>query len=525
MINLQHPSNVRLDAGRKHAARRYVSGLLIGVIGCCGLAWADTVTMPPLRDAVGQAPLVASKPTLSGVPTGEAAAGALTGTLSLARALQLAAHNHPLVSGAQARWQAANHALDGAEYGRLPSVAVDSALLGGGTRQQTLTLNQPVYTFNRITAAIDAAQSRLQSGKAGTDEAVQQIQEQVIGAYFEVLRARDRRLVAVDNVIAHEKLCATMERRQHAGVASTSDFLLARNRLDQARSDLAQTEAQRHKADSTLRSLINEPLTLLQNPQERTLAYATETTLVDASLAHSPTLVRLTAEAQAAGHDAESALGAAAPQIELRLQHVRSSQPVEYSDTRVYLAVEFQPGAGLSALSGYKASQSRRDAAVQDQMRARLEIEDRARQLWNDAVVATEQLALLGQLRSSNAEIVQSFVRQYEAGKRSWLDVLNAQRESSQTQLSFVDAYYASQSNIYRTEVLAGNAAALGGEAQAGELPTRASLSADLADVLPLERIRTLLGATAPGEAAPARPEPSGVLQDDASTATLPVQH
>jgi adhesin transport system outer membrane protein len=50
---------------------------------------------------------------------------------------------------------------------------------------------------------------------------------------------------------------------------------------------------------------------------------------------------------------------------------------------------------------------------------------------------------------------VESFVRQFQAGKRSWVDVLNSQREATQAALSYVDVYFNAQSLASRIDLLA----------------------------------------------------------------------
>jgi adhesin transport system outer membrane protein len=50
--------------------------------------------------------------------------------------------------------------------------------------------------------------------------------------------------------------------------------------------------------------------------------------------------------------------------------------------------------------------------------------------------------------------VIESYLRQYAVGKKSWLDVLNAQREATQARNTLVDFEVQYLTSIYRLRVL-----------------------------------------------------------------------
>jgi adhesin transport system outer membrane protein len=52
--------------------------------------------------------------------------------------------------------------------------------------------------------------------------------------------------------------------------------------------------------------------------------------------------------------------------------------------------------------------------------------------------------------------VVASYLRQYQVGRKTWLDVLNAQRESTQARYSLVDLDWGIQGVQLRLLLLAG---------------------------------------------------------------------
>ena len=67
-----------------------------------------------------------------------------------------------------------------------------------------------------------------------------------------------------------------------------------------------------------------------------------------------------------------------------------------------------------------------------------------------------EQLPDLTEVARQNEEIVASFIRQYIAGRKTWLDVLNSERELTQSRLTLADTRAAAISAQSRMARLAG---------------------------------------------------------------------
>jgi adhesin transport system outer membrane protein len=57
-------------------------------------------------------------------------------------------------------------------------------------------------------------------------------------------------------------------------------------------------------------------------------------------------------------------------------------------------------------------------------------------------------------LVDATTSVVESYLRQYAVGKKSWLDVLNAQRESTQARNTLVEYEILYLTSLYRLKVL-----------------------------------------------------------------------
>ena len=123
---------------------------------------------------------------------------------------------------------------------------------------------------------------------------------------------------------------------------------------------------------------------------------------------------------------------------------------------RGYVGLQFQPGAGLSALAGIKSALAKKDAAEQELQMLERNIEFQARTLYSDIDALQAQLAPAQELVQGTSELVESYLRQYQIGRKNWLDVLNAQREKTQADYNLADVRYALRQSQIKLLLLTG---------------------------------------------------------------------
>ena len=92
--------------------------------------------------------------------------------------------------------------------------------------------------------------------------------------------------------------------------------------------------------------------------------------------------------------------------------------------------------AGLASYSGSQAAETRINSALAqvaaDENDARL----RARANWAEHMSSRRQVAALEPQVAALDATMASFVRQFEAGRKSWLEILNTQREVVDSRIS-----------------------------------------------------------------------------------------
>ncbi|MES2979825.1 MAG: TolC family protein [Pseudomonadota bacterium] len=347
---------------------------------------------------------------------------------------------HPLVMEKQAGQVASRADRDAAEWQRYPSPSIEASTATQGKSASLFRLEQPLWSGGRITANIDTTISRTRVAGAALDETRQDLIFRVIAAASEAQRQQMRREHAEINVREHNRLLAMIERRVTQEVSPLADQNLARSRLYTAANELSVSGQALDAALVQLSQLAGQPVrafTPMPTDDVGAVPPALETAQ-SLAIDHSPTLRRLAFEEEAAKSEIEVKKAAYFPQIVLRLE--RGPNANQVTENRAAVVLIAQPGAGLSARSGTEAAVARSEAARIAREGAERTLRERVAIDWNEWVAARTRLDNASQARSMASDVSDSYARQFTAGRKSWIDVLNAVREATQAELSLDDA-------------------------------------------------------------------------------------
>ncbi|MFM7010810.1 MAG: TolC family protein, partial [Betaproteobacteria bacterium] len=373
---------------------------------------------------------------------------------------------HPSVVARSSELGAAQQRLVAAQWQRFPTL---SALTGKDQSQNgyaTVRLDQPLWTGGRITAGIDSAEASVRGAEAAVLESHQDILTRAVAAFTEFGRLHTRMVTSRSNVAEHERLYKLIDRRVQSEVSSSSDGVLARARLAAARAELGQFEAQSGRARSQLEQIVGRSFERIELPAMPSLRQKTLLEMTDAALEYSPALRRRTAEEEAAQAEIGIRQGNLWPQVKARYERTNGSTLM--AREQVYIALEYQPGAGMSSLSGVQEAVARREAAQAVRETARRELLDTIATDWASyQSLKSQGRDQLAQVESTS-DVFDSFVRQYAVGRKSWIDVLNAQRELVSARYALADVEWGMMRDTLRLQIFSGELSAANLGASAG---------------------------------------------------------
>jgi adhesin transport system outer membrane protein len=378
------------------------------------------------------------------------------GPLSLNQTLVLAIKSHPLISSAKSQYRAAKSELSASRWSRFPTVAAGSQETADNVKQDTSTVSLPLWAGGKINADIDLAKSRRDSALSGVSEAYQAVMLESIGAFFEYFKAEKKLQIANQNVDEHQRLYEIIQRRVAAATSPDVDTMLALARLQYARSAQIQSKSIRSISKSSLELLTGVQVNGVQVSKNIESLNLGVEQAVSIGISVSPKIARV--QFEAAGLDAtiKSARSALFPQVSLGYEYGKTQggaldgQLTEES----FVSIQFQPGAGLSVASNVSAAQQRKQSALDTLEAEKRELRLQIKSAWNEYTSVSFQLEPSKTLVEATNSVVESYLRQYAVGKKSWLDVLNAQRESTQAKNTLVDYEVLYLTSLYRLRVL-----------------------------------------------------------------------
>lgn len=361
---------------------------------------------------------------------------------------------HPSIAAAAAAARAAGVDVRAAKWQRFPSLSVEGQWLdqSGNTLQAQAVVEQPLWAGGRIASTISRATAREKAAQAGYDEAVLTIALSTAQTFHEVHRWRERAAILARSRDQHNAMLSSMERRYAQEVSPLSDLELARSRTFQIEQQLFQARAQEGAAANRLRELVGDPFLQVPPVAEppATWPVFTDEQSTNAALSYSPLLKRLRFEAEAVAADAQVARASVLPQLNGRYSYS------ENFGHRVGLVFRAQSDGGLARFAAADAAAQRATASDLQIRVGERQLRDQLVTLLREYQSATERLDGSMVASASAQRVMESYMRQFSSGRRTWLDVMNAVREATSAETDALDARIAAQSGLTRILLLTG---------------------------------------------------------------------
>lgn len=375
--------------------------------------------------------------------------------LRLADALALAANLHPTVKAKQAELLAAQGDLETAKWSRYPTLSTE-VTASSGRPQGALLLQQPLWAGGKIDAQNRLAQANVTLVEAAVQETRSNLMQQTGNQFFETMRWRQRMTVALKNETEHRKLLELIQRRVVAEISPMNDQVLAMARFQQAVSERIQFNRSLQTAELALQQLVGEAVTALRPTKTLGWQKQDEATALQATKNNSAELLRLRTQQEVSQAQIDMAESAIYPTLALAHRRALGAKDVGTDTNRTYLALQFTPGPGLSARSAVAAARSRLENSRQNALVYERQLEQQVRTAMAELDALAMQVEPAQLLVDATDDVVASYLRQYQVGKKNWLDVLNALRESAQATYSAVDLATSTQSQQLRLMLLTG---------------------------------------------------------------------
>lgn len=310
-----------------------------------------------------------------------------------------------------------------------------------------LSLQQMLFDGYNADSEVERQESRTRSGANRVRESSELVGLNATEAYLNVLRARQLLEIADTNIKQHRTLQTDINRRTRGGAGNRADVEQAKARVAQAEAARVQAEGDLRDAEARYNSIIGKFPADLTRPQVP-MAYmpTTEESAVQAAMNDNPTIDIRETDIDVAAAELKQTGAAFYPRVDLEgtASHQTDIGGVKTSKNEAGLGVVmrwnlYRGGADTAREEEYKW----RQAEAQSQLDvARREAEERMRRAWAAREAARVRAERFAEQVKANEQVLSAYKKQFDAGDRTLLDVLDAQNELFVSKSNMLSAFY-----------------------------------------------------------------------------------
>jgi adhesin transport system outer membrane protein len=384
---------------------------------------------------------------------------------SLQEAVQQAVQTNPRIDAAQANRRASEYSFKQAKGRFLPEVEVSADVgqqridrpegLGPDVndtwqdrRQATLSIRQVLFDgwdrandYYRSQAGISAASYRVmvRSEAVGLNS---------VEAYIDVIRHRDLLALADDNVRRHQALLKIIRERYDGGRAPIGDLQQTIERVEAAKALVAQIKVASEVAKAKYKNAVGSPPSKLQAVRYAGGIPKSIAEVTNRAVRNNPRVKEAVAETEVSYFDKEQFRSTLYPQVYLEGNATRGEDlegtPGRNDELEARVVLRWKLFDGGVRRNRTAELGERYSEKVAEQMVLVRELTQEVEIAWARLVDGRAEVAAIQREVAENAKVVVSYKDEYNANKRSLLDVLDAESSlfASQFELSNVTALH-----------------------------------------------------------------------------------
>ncbi|WP_058281600.1 TolC family protein [Ruegeria denitrificans] len=343
--------------------------------------------------------------------------------------IRIAIETNPELAQSATRLDLAAANKDAAEGAFLPQLSVGinarSERIDSDIADVTpyLRISQLVYDGGAASNDLAAAKARVLEGRGDQLQTAAALALSAIEAYVVVLDRREILEISARNVGVHEHLVRQITDRTEQGVGSNADVLTARSRMADAQTRLADARARLDRANAQFREFFGTAPRALPPPVEAPKLPRTDTQII----MDSPQVRR--ADAALLSAKAEQAAAQARRQPDVHIAAFADRDDSNDANYGVDLSFNYeidstgQRRASIAAAEAQvKEAEFTRESVIRD-IRRELEF------VRSDQQAGAVRLQAARIAVQANAESVAAAREQFTIGRRSLIEILDAQRD------------------------------------------------------------------------------------------------
>ncbi|GAA0315961.1 hypothetical protein GCM10009129_11610 [Psychrobacter aestuarii] len=377
-----------------------------------------------------------------------------------------AIQSHPRIQAAMASQQATTEGITAAKLNLLPEPSISSGYDRDNDFVSQVNIRQPLWTGGRLSANVNQA---IYDDKAAVETIYEQqntVAKTTIDAWQSYIQAIAQQRIHLDNLNVLADFEAMMQRRVGQGVSARIELDLVTNRILQEQTAYQGALEQQRIAAARLSQLTGRAMPTTGSsamPSIKALsAYAKqqavslEQQVFGQNGLNNPSVVKAQFEIESAKQQVLAQRAARYPTLYAQYEHAYYHDDEDTdrdNDGKFSVGLSYSPGAGLSNFALSRASEAQVSSLIQSQEAARRDvIEDIQVRYQKFSSAKDREVSLVAAVAGAQM-VVSSYRRQFIAGRKSWLEVLNAVREHNDYQVQLVQTRAELLGSFYRLQV------------------------------------------------------------------------
>ena len=375
----------------------------------------------------------------------------------LRKMVSMALAYSPEVRSSEADVMAAGYYVDQTKGQRWPQVQVGVSTpigtQGGNADLQrnnakasdtsgSVSITTPIYDWGKISNQVDSAEEGVTAAVNAQSYTKEQLAYSTVSELMNLGRYQESREVALAYVARMKQLTDMLSQISTADQGRASEFTQAKAKLLSARANLDDLEHQVSTSRIRLVRLLGVEPNLPENISWRDSVMPASVAL--ASLTKNPNLLKLQAQAKAAEYEAESIKSAGLPQLNWVVSK-NTAKDINGDETGWYtgLNVQWNAFSGGSQTAAQMAARAKANGAQQQYEVAYRDLEYQINNLVQTRDSSFMRADDFDRLSAETDRVRQMFYEQwYNLGTRTLLDVLTAENDHFNNQLSAINNRY-----------------------------------------------------------------------------------
>lgn len=382
---------------------------------------------------------------------------------TLSEALAAAYANNPTLEAARAGVRATDEGVSQAKGGYRPSIEATGSIartnteqttsFGGfpGSQDTTLTsknasvaLVQPVFRGFKTYNSVRRAKEQVYAGRESLRQTEQQVLLDAVTAYMNVKRDESVVELRRNNVQVLTRQLEATQDRFRVGEITRTDVAQSEARLSRANADRILAEAALTASRSAYQRIVGATPGTLADPGPLPPLPESEAAALEAAQAENPQLLAARHAAKAADHEVSVATGDFLPEVNVRAQYQRGwdTSPFISDLTQKQVMAELTfpiYQAGVASSVARQARQVRSQRRLEE-IDAERRVGEATRNAWEALREARSRIAATEEQVRANKIALEGVRQEAEVGARTTLDVLDAEQEYLDSQVSLVSA-------------------------------------------------------------------------------------